>query len=52
MREGSRNTKTFFNSFFGMPEVDLRDPAALRNSNYVIFDHHLDIVSEVFPNGN
>jgi hypothetical protein len=52
MRDGPRNTKTFINRFFGIPEIDLRDPTVLKNANHVIFDSNLDIVSDVFPNGN
>lgn len=35
-----------------MPPVDLRDPTALHNRNFVIFDDTQDIVGSVFPNGN
>ena len=50
-RESSNRTKSMTQSMFGFPPVDLRDPNSLRN-NLVIFDDKMDIVSEVFPNGN
>ena len=51
-REGSNRTKTIPERVFGFPPVDLRENDALRNNNLAIFDENMDIVSEVFPNGN
>ena len=51
-REGSNRTKTTTESLFGFPPVDLRENNALKNTNLVIFDDKMDIVSDVFPNGN
>jgi hypothetical protein len=39
-------------NFCGIPPVDLRDDAALKRNSAVFFDDQLELVNEVFPNGN
>ena len=45
------NAKSFFQSFCGVPPVDLRQEGA-RATTSVYVDESLELVSEVFPNGN
>jgi hypothetical protein len=44
-------TKSFFESVFHIPPIDLRSEKGLNNTE-VIFDDKLDLVKEVFPNGD
>ncbi len=49
-QEKTDATKSIVNSVLGIPPVDLR--AETRNKVEAIFDDKLDLVSQVFPNGN
>lgn len=50
--ENDRNLKSFLQNFCGTPPIDLREDAGGRNRSSVYFDDNLELVNEVFPNGN
>ena len=49
--ENDQHKKSFMQGFCGTPPIDLRQEAG-RNRTTVFFDDKLELVNEVFPNGN
>lgn len=51
-RENDEHLKSFFQNYCGTPPIDLREEGGGRNRSSVFFDNNLELVNEVFPNGN
>ena len=50
-RENDDRKKSFIQGFCGTPPLDLRQDGG-RNHTTVFFDDRLELVHDVFPNGN
>lgn len=50
-RENDGRLKTFLQTFCGAPPLDLRQDGG-RSHTQTYFDDNLELLSEVFPNGN
>lgn len=50
-KENDERRKTFLQSYCGTPPLDLRQDGG-RNRTLVYFDDNMELVNEIFPNGN
>lgn len=50
--ENDRREKSLVQGFCGVPPVDLREEGVLRGRSHVFKDAGLELINEVFPNGN